>query len=154
MQENHNLVYSFYRTNGCVIKARARSTRQTLISKNLNSSVLPLEVKIPSDEGVNIWILFDLKRGREKKKKKKHGKDSKAVQKDHNKAISEFPRASVSRQTKCEAIDMNMIFYSHANKTHFHYKWFSLSLIIKMRFLKFGNRVPEKVANGSMNKIG
>ena len=23
-----------------------------------------------------------------------------------------------------------------------------------MRFLKFGNRVPEKVANGSMNKIG
>ena len=70
MQENHNLVYSFYRTNGCVIKARARSTRQTLISKNLNSSVLPLEVKIPSDEGVNIWILFDLKRERERKKKK------------------------------------------------------------------------------------
>ena len=23
-------------------------------------------------------------------------------------------------EAKCEAIDMNMIFYSHANRTHFH----------------------------------
>ena len=28
-------------------------------------------------------------------------------------------------EAKCEAIDMNMIFYSHANRTHFHKKGFA-----------------------------
>ena len=28
-------------------------------------------------------------------------------------------------EAKCEAIDMNMIFYSHANRTYFHKKGFA-----------------------------
>ena len=30
-------------------------------------------------------------------------------------------------------IDMKMIFYSHANETHFHEKGFALSLVLKVR---------------------
>ena len=30
-----------------------------------------------------------------------------------------------------EAIDMKMIIYPHANKTHFHNKGFTLSLVLK-----------------------
>ena len=38
--------------------------------------------------------------------------------------------------TKCEAIvDMKMIFYSHANKTHFHKESFALSLVLKVEVL-------------------
>ena len=40
-------------------------------------------------------------------------------------------------QAKCEAIDMKIIFYSHANKTHFHKIGFALSLVL--RVLKLGN---------------
>ena len=31
------------------------------------------------------------------------------------------------------SIDMNIIFYSRANKTHFHKKGFALSLVLKAR---------------------
>ena len=34
---------------------------------------------------------------------------------------------------KCSATDMEMIFHSHANKTHFHKKGCALSLILKVR---------------------
>ena len=34
-------------------------------------------------------------------------------------------------ETMCEAIDMKMIIYSHAYKTHFHNKGFTLSLVLK-----------------------
>ena len=43
------------------------------------------------------------------------------------------------RQAKCEAIDMKIIFYSHANKTHFHKKGFALSLVLKVRVLELEN---------------
>ena len=36
-------------------------------------------------------------------------------------------------ETKCAAIDMKMVFYSNANKTHFHMKGFALSLVLKVR---------------------
>ena len=36
-------------------------------------------------------------------------------------------------QAKCKAIDMKMIFYSHANKTHFHKKDCALSLVLKVK---------------------
>ena len=42
-------------------------------------------------------------------------------------------------QAKCKAIDMKIILYSHANKTHFHKKGFALSLVLKVRVLKLGN---------------
>ena len=41
-------------------------------------------------------------------------------------------------KNKCKAIDMKMIIYSHANKTHFHQKGFALSLVLKDRV--FGTR--------------
>ena len=45
-------------------------------------------------------------------------------------AISELPQAPVS---KCGAIDMIMIYYSHASKTHFHNKGPALGLALKVR---------------------
>ena len=36
-------------------------------------------------------------------------------------AISEFPQGS-ENEVKCSTFDMEMIFHSHANKTHFHKK--------------------------------
>ena len=41
-------------------------------------------------------------------------------------------------EAKCKAIDMKTIFYSHADKSHFHKRRFSLSLVLKMR--EFGTR--------------
>ena len=38
-----------------------------------------------------------------------------------------------------KAIDMEIIFYSHANETHFRKKRFALSLVLKVRNLKPGN---------------
>ena len=37
-------------------------------------------------------------------------------------AISKFPRPLYQNEVKCSAFDMEMIFHSHANKTHFHKK--------------------------------
>ena len=36
-------------------------------------------------------------------------------------------------EAKCEAIDMKMILYSHANKTHFHSFSNYISLVLKKR---------------------
>ena len=41
-------------------------------------------------------------------------------------------------EVKCSAFDMEMIFHSHANKTHFHKKDCGLGLILKVRV--FGTR--------------
>ena len=38
-------------------------------------------------------------------------------------------------EAKGETIDMKMIFYSHADKTHLHKKGFALSLVLKVRVL-------------------
>ena len=37
-------------------------------------------------------------------------------------------------EAKCEAIDFKMIFYSHANRTHFHNKGFTFSLVLNVSF--------------------
>ena len=34
-------------------------------------------------------------------------------------------------EAECEAIDMKIIFYSHANKTRFHKKSFAFCLVLK-----------------------
>ena len=52
-----------------------------------------------------------------------------------------FPSSKKSHfqsEAKCVAIDMKMIFYYEANKTHFHNKGFALSLVLKVKF--FGTR--------------
>ena len=52
----------------------------------------------------------------------------------------EFPRASVGKRGfKCSAFHIEMIFHSHANKTHFHNKGCALGLILKVRV--FGTRM-------------
>ena len=38
-------------------------------------------------------------------------------------------------KVKCSAFDMEMIFQSHANKTHFHKKGCALGLSLKVRVL-------------------
>ena len=50
-------------------------------------------------------------------------------------AISEFPRASAVYQNKvrCSTFDMEMIFHSHANKTHFHKKCWAPNLVLIQR---------------------
>ena len=40
---------------------------------------------------------------------------------------------------KCSAFDMEMIFNSHANKTHFHKKGCALGLILKVRVFEIGS---------------
>ena len=39
----------------------------------------------------------------------------------------------LSSEAKCEAIDMKLIFYSHANKTHFLKRGFLIGLVLKVR---------------------
>ena len=45
-----------------------------------------------------------------------------------------FVRLVLVLKSYCNnAIDISMILYSHANKTHFHVKGFALSLVLKVR---------------------
>ena len=43
------------------------------------------------------------------------------------------PKPLFQSEAKCEAIDMKMIFYSHANKTRFHKNDLALRLVFKVR---------------------
>ena len=48
------------------------------------------------------------------------------------------PKPLFQSEAECETIEVKMIFYSHANKTHFHKKGFTLSLVWKVKI--FGTR--------------
>ena len=39
---------------------------------------------------------------------------------DINRPFASCPKPLFHNEAKCEAIDMKVIFYSHANKTYFH----------------------------------
>ena len=52
---------------------------------------------------------------------------------------SEFPPPLLQNEGKCSAFDMEMIFHSHANKTHFYKKGCTPSLILKVRVLELGS---------------
>ena len=54
-------------------------------------------------------------------------------------AISELPHVSGSKWARCEAIDTEIIFYSHANIAQIHKKGFELSLALKMEVLELKN---------------
>ena len=61
-----------------------------------------------------------------------------------NMSFPSSPGPLYQNEVKCSAFDMEMIFHSHANKTHFHKKGCALSLILKVRV--FGARkwpIPE-----------
>ena len=55
---------------------------------------------------------------------------------------------------KCEAIDMKMILYSHANKLIFTH--FAISLVLKVRVFGLGNGpcIGVTLHNGSENTLG
>ena len=55
-----------------------------------------------------------------------------------NRSFPSSKKSHFQNESKCEAIDMKMMFNYYANKTHFHNKGFALSLVLKVRF--FGTR--------------
>ena len=55
-----------------------------------------------------------------------------------NRPFPSSPGPRYQNEVKCSAFDMEMILYSHANKTHFHKKDCALGLILKVRV--FGTR--------------
>ena len=48
------------------------------------------------------------------------------------KVISEMPQASVLKRGQVQNL-VKIIFYYHANKTHFHKKGFALGLVLRVR---------------------
>ena len=55
-----------------------------------------------------------------------------------NRPFPSSPRPLFQNEGRCLAFDMEIIFHSHANKTHFHKKGCAPSLILKVR--GFGTR--------------
>ena len=55
-----------------------------------------------------------------------------------NRPFPSWSKPLFQSETKCKAIDMKMIIFSHANKTNFHVKGFALTLVLKVRV--FGTR--------------
>ena len=56
-----------------------------------------------------------------------------------NRSFPSSKKSHFQNESKCEAIDMKMMFNYYANKTHFYNKGFALSLVLKVRFLELGN---------------
>ena len=54
-------------------------------------------------------------------------------------AISESPKPLFQSEANCEIIDIETIFYSHANDDYFHKKDFALSLVMKARYFSTRN---------------
>ena len=50
-----------------------------------------------------------------------------------NKPFPSSPGPLYHNEVKCSAFELEMIFHSHANKTHFHKKGCALGLILKLR---------------------
>ena len=55
-----------------------------------------------------------------------------------NRPFSSSPGPLFQNEGRCSAFDMEIIFHSHANNTHFHKKGCAPSLILKVRV--FGTR--------------
>ena len=52
---------------------------------------------------------------------------------DYNRPLPSFPGPLYQNEVRCSSFDVEMIFHSHANKTHFHKKGCTLGLILKVR---------------------
>ena len=50
-----------------------------------------------------------------------------------NRPFPSSPGPLFQNEVQCSALDMEMIFHSHANKTHFNQKGCALGLILKVR---------------------
>ena len=55
-----------------------------------------------------------------------------------NRPFPSSPGPPFQNEGRCSAFDMEMLFHSHVNKTHFHKKGCAPSLILKVRV--FGTR--------------
>ena len=55
------------------------------------------------------------------------------IKNDVNRPFPSSPGPLYQNEVKCSAFDMEMIFHSHANKTHFHKKSCGLGLFLKVR---------------------
>ena len=58
-----------------------------------------------------------------------------------NRPFPSSPEPLFQNEGRCSAFDMEIIFHSHANKTHFHKKGCAPSLILKVRVFELGNRL-------------
>ena len=56
-----------------------------------------------------------------------------SVQLIRNRPFPSSPGPLYQNEVECSAFDVEMIFNSHANKTHFHRKGCALGLILKVR---------------------
>ena len=68
---------------------------------------------------------------------------------DSNRPFRSFPGPLFQNESRCSAFDMEIIFHSHANKTHFHKKGCAPSLILKVRV--FGTRkwpIDRRITSG------
>ena len=67
-----------------------------------------------------------------------------------NRPFWSSPRPLYQNEIKCSVFDVEMIFHSHANKTHFHKKGCALDLILKVRGLcmaySFLSRLQDKAS--------
>ena len=54
---------------------------------------------------------------------------------DKNRPFPSFPGPLYQNEVKFLAFNMEIIFHSHANKTHFHKKGCALGLILKVKVL-------------------
>ena len=72
-----------------------------------------------------------------------------------NRPIPSFPEPLFQNEFRCSAFDMEIIFHSHANKTHFHKKGCAPSLILKVRVLELGSGLSSIPAllNPMINKM-
>ena len=69
-----------------------------------------------------------------------------------NRSFPSSPGPLYQNEVKCSALVMEMIFHSHANKTHFQKKGCALGLILKVRV--FGTRTwPIQSAYGVEGRI-
>ena len=55
-----------------------------------------------------------------------------------NRPFASFPAPLYQNEIKSSAFDMEMIFHSHANKTHFYKKVSALGLVLKVKVLRTG----------------
>ena len=79
-------------------------------------------------------------------------KQEQLLQKEGSPFLSCFKPLPQSK-AKCEAIDMEMKFYTHANKTHFHKKGFALCFVFKVRVLFWNLEMPILGSNSCKIKL-
>ena len=53
-----------------------------------------------------------------------------------NRPFLSYPGPLFQNDARCSAFDVEIIFHSHANKTHFHKKGYAPSLILKVRVFR------------------